>query len=169
MFDQQISGVLKTLGLSPIWRKAPKAATLAECRAFAKEQKLKLPKGVPQSREAFVTLFMLCHMTPLHLVNLKRVTLAQGHLNSLFVYRDERDHERHSKKKGVFVKRKRNTLSVVVSLAPKPKMSPAEQPISRLQNQSNQRPVSGMRPNWPAGFTPLGQGVYAPQFGSRFR
>lgn len=168
MFKQQISGVLKTLGLSVLWTKTPKTTTLVECRTFAKEQKLKLPKGVPQSREAFVVLFMLCHMTPFGFVSLKKVALTQEHLNSLFAYRDERDRERHNKKKSVFVKRKKNAQPVAVLLTPKPRMCLAKQLVSRLPNSPKQQAIGHVRPNWPAGFTPEGQPVLAPQFGFRF-
>lgn len=46
-----------------LWGKPPEEATIVECRAFAKKHELKLPKGLPQKKEAFVAMFVCCRLT----------------------------------------------------------------------------------------------------------
>ncbi|MBI2618312.1 hypothetical protein HYW58_02590 [Candidatus Kaiserbacteria bacterium] len=162
MSDKNFFGVLKTLNLSSFWTNAPKRATLKECRTFAQQHGIRLPTGVPQSKEAFVTLFMLCHLTPCGLVDLNKIKLPQKHLDALVAISNERDQKRHSKKKSRFVGRKKNTLSS----APKP--CSTKRPVSRSQSSPKQQVVIRVRPGWPSGFTPEGQQVRAPQFGYRF-
>jgi len=46
-----------------LWGKSPKEATITECRDFAKKHNLKLPVGVPRSKEAFVAMFTCCRLS----------------------------------------------------------------------------------------------------------
>ena len=80
-----------------LWNKPPGQATIKECRAFAKKHDLRLPSGLPQTKEAFVVMFMVCRFATEGLVKYKDTSLTQGDLNKLFGYHDELDKKRHSK------------------------------------------------------------------------
>lgn len=84
------------------WSKNPEDTTLAECRVFANENRLKLPKGLPQSKEAFVAMFVCCNMVPDKWKNEKYLkkdfpSLSNENRVALFAYRNALRQERNGK------------------------------------------------------------------------
>ncbi len=104
-----------------LWEKAPKDATMKECRAFAKKYGLEIPVGLPQSKEAFVAMFVVCHVIVDGWRDEKFIlkdfpSLSHEHRISLFAYRNELDDKRHAKK----VSKKKPDLKLVSSASAPP-------------------------------------------------
>ncbi|MFC1732260.1 hypothetical protein ACFL6I_18305 [candidate division KSB1 bacterium] len=87
-----------------LWGKSHKEATIVECRDFAEEHSLKLPSGLPQSKEAFVAMFVCCRLSngwegkkDFHEIFPK---LTGKHKEALFAYRNRLATEGDAPNKG---------------------------------------------------------------------